>query len=401
MVTQPIKKSILESSNNPYLHHEEPEYILIVDGNSLLKGSMVKSPRNSNGVRVVTIMNFLWKIKILLHKRSFSKIFCVWDGQNSGLLRYDLYPDYKKSRKKNYSEYDRQINAFVYSILDREKKKREELAKQKNQEKYLQSQQNQEEEREDFERCKLLLQELFEYLFIRQIQDDTEGTESDDIIAYIVLNKLPNQKVYIITGDSDLHQLITSDVAVYDPKKKDIYHTGNYQEKHGIPLENILVNKILRGDSADNISGIKGLGEVTIKKYYPELYSNIITIEKVVEKTKLLLENATTDKKSTKVFNNIIEEYENGSLELRDKLINLKKPLLGNQIKDELDEIMDSPLDPSDRDFDNVYKIITREELTDLQGNNFSSFFLPFKRLIEKEKHFYKKSGFTEIDYND
>jgi len=395
MATQPIKKHILE--NNPYIQqHAETEYILIVDGNGLLKGSMIETLKNPNGVRIGWVMNFLWKIKILLHKRSFSKVFCVWDGQNSGILRYDLYPDYKKVRKKNYSEYDRKINAFVFSVLERERLKKEELEKQKNKEKFLQTQQVKEQQNEDFEKTKLVIQELLEYLFIRQIQDDVEGTESDDIIAHIVLNKLPNQKIYIITGDRDIHQLISEDVAIYNYKKKEVYHTGNYMEKLGMPVENVLIEKILRGDTSDSISGVKGLGEVTIKKYYPELYSNIITIEKIVEKTKLLL-NETSNKRELNVFNEILKEYEDGTLDLREKIINLKKPLLGKQIRDELNDLIDSPLDPNDREFDNVYQIILREELTDLQGNKFSSFFIPFKQVIEREKLFYKKSGYTEI----
>jgi hypothetical protein len=92
-MNQPIKRTVLE--NNPYIQHEASEYILIIDGNGLLKGSMIDSPCNFNGIRTGWILNFLWKIKILLHKRSFSKVFCVWDGENSGILKYDLYPDYK------------------------------------------------------------------------------------------------------------------------------------------------------------------------------------------------------------------------------------------------------------------------------------------------------------------
>ena len=120
------------------------------------------------------------------------------------------------------------------------------------------------------------------------------------------------------------------------------------------------------------------------------------SVEKLVEKTKLLLENEK-DKRALSVYHNIIEEYENGSLELRKKIINLKEPLLGAQIKYELDELIESPLDPDDRSFDNVYTIISREEITDLQGNQFASFFAPFKKLIEREKFFYKKSGYFAI----
>ena len=133
-----------------------------------------------------------------------------------------------------------------------------------------------------------MIQELLEYLFIRQIQDDAEGTESDDIIAYIVLNKLPNQKIYIITGDSDIHQLISEDVAIYNFREKEVYHVGNYKEKFGIPVENVLIHKILCGDTSDNIKGVRGLGPAKREKYYPELYTNAITIEEIVKKTRSL-----------------------------------------------------------------------------------------------------------------
>jgi 5'-3' exonuclease len=394
MPNQPIKKNILASDyykNNPYVDHEETEYILIIDGTGLLKGSIVDSPYNSNGIRTGWIKNYMWKIRHLLQKRPFSKIFCAWDGQNSGLLRYDLYPDYKKNRDKNYSEYDRQMQIYVHNVLERQKKKDEKLAKAKDKEKYLSRLDVEKQQNEDFQKCKMLLHELLEDLFFRQIQDNAEGTESDDIIAYIVLNKLPNQKIYIITGDSDLHQLISEDVAVYNPKKKEFYHTANYMEKREIPLENILVEKVFIGDSSDSISGVKGLGEKNMKNYYPELYSEPVTIEKIVEKTKLLL----LEKPKIRVLNKIIEEYENGDIELRRKIINLKEPILGKEIKFELDELMESPLDPNDRNFENVYKILSREEMTEI---NNTSFFIPFKRVIEKERHFYKNSGYTIIN---
>jgi 5'-3' exonuclease len=395
-MNQPVKKSVTENSDNPYLPHEEPEYILIIDGNGLLKGSMYDNcPSNLNGIKIGWIMNFLWKIRTMLDQRTFSKVYCTWDGENSGILRYNLYPDYKKNRHKNYSEYDRQINAFVYNVLERQKKKNEILEKQKDKEKYLQREKQKEQENENFIKCKMLLHEMLEDLFIRQIQDNAEGTESDDIIAYITLNKRPNHKICIITGDRDIHQLINEDVAIYDHRKKMVYHVGNYRKEFGMPIENILVEKILCGDSSDSIAGVKGLGDKTIEKFYPELYSDVITIEKIVEKTKLLMEE-----KPLKVFQKLIEEHEDGSLELRRKIIDLKEPLLGREIKDELDELMQSPLYPDDRNFDNVYRIINREEITDLKGDKFSSFFTPFQKLIAKEKLFYKKSGFSEINYH-
>ena len=58
----------------------------------------------------------------------------------------------------------------------------------------------------------------FNELYIRWIFD--EKTEGDDLIAYYVKNKKPNDKVVIVSGDEDLTQLISDTVCIYNPRLK-------------------------------------------------------------------------------------------------------------------------------------------------------------------------------------
>lgn len=79
--------------------------------------------------------------------------------------------------------------------------------------------------------------------------------EADDVIADLVIRALPeDHKKIIVSSDTDFIQLCqipNNDVKLYNPIKKD------YREPPEYPYANW---KALRGDSADNISGIKGIG---------------------------------------------------------------------------------------------------------------------------------------------
>ncbi len=71
--------------------------------------------------------------------------------------------------------------------------------------------------------------------------------------------------VVIVTGDTDTLQLVTEQVKVYTLRKglKDmvLYGIPEVTEKYGFPPERLVDYKGLRGDSSDNIPGVKGIGE--------------------------------------------------------------------------------------------------------------------------------------------
>ncbi len=127
-----------------------------------------------------------------------------------------------------------------------------------------------------------LIKELLTYMGIRIIE--CEGFEADDILG--TLSKLctdTGNQCEILTGDKDSLQLINDYVTVHLVGNKEtvIYDTDKFHEVYGFEPINLIDLKALMGDSSDNISGVKGIGEKTamtlIKKWHTidNLYSNL------------------------------------------------------------------------------------------------------------------------------
>ena len=119
-----------------------------------------------------------------------------------------------------------------------------------------------------------------------------EGFEADDIIGTI--SKIASEKGHktlILTGDQDSFQLIDTDgmVKVLIPSKGELveYDWSKVYEKLGVYPNQVTDYKGLRGDSSDNIPGIKGIGEKTAQKLlnrYPHLEEVLADCENIPEK---------------------------------------------------------------------------------------------------------------------
>ncbi|MCK9543366.1 MAG: hypothetical protein M0R03_15200 [Novosphingobium sp.] len=346
---------------------------------------MVDDKINSNGDLVGPIFQFLLQVRMMLTKRDFQHCYCFWDGYNSGFNRYEIYSDYKKNRDKQYSEYNREINNYVAKILSHQPKSEKQIQKEK--------------EAEVFNNIKLKLQLILEELYIRQVTDDSgSGVEGDDLISYYVNNKKPNEKIYIISRDNDLTQLIDDDVCIYQPTEKLFLHKGNFKEIKGFPVENLVLKKILIGDSSDNIKGIKGLGEGVLLKHFDKINKEVVTLDYIIERAKEINEERKANKKKPLVVcENIINRVTDGCqgediYEINEKIINLRKPILTKEVIEEMESIMYAPLDPSERSMENLYEIILELQIVDLMDNKFSTFFSPFLILVNNEKKFFKNT---------
>jgi DNA polymerase-1 len=96
---------------------------------------------------------------------------------------------------------------------------------------------------------------------------DLEGYEADDMIGTLVHN-MPKNRIIIVSGDMDTMQLVEGErVVVYTAKRdtgKGFFYTEEeVYKKYGIYPKQIADYKGLRGDTSDNIPGIKGVGEKT------------------------------------------------------------------------------------------------------------------------------------------
>src|SRR5574344_1011541 len=124
-----------------------------------------------------------------------------------------------------------------------------------------------------------------------------EGYEADDVIGTICTKATKlGHKTLILTGDQDSFQLIDREgfVKVLIPSKGELVEYDWYKvhEKLGVYPNQVIDYKGLRGDTSDNIPGIKGIGEKTAQK----LLSKFSTMEAIFENTEYVQGKALKQK---------------------------------------------------------------------------------------------------------
>ena len=89
-----------------------------------------------------------------------------------------------------------------------------------------------------------------------------KGFEADDLIASCVQNMPHARKVYIVSSDEDLYQLIEGNrVVLYKPTKKVVVNEDDFRQQHTeMPPSLYASAKAWAGCDSDNIIGLKGIG---------------------------------------------------------------------------------------------------------------------------------------------
>jgi DNA polymerase-1 len=129
------------------------------------------------------------------------------------------------------------------------------------------------------------IQELLKAMHIPIIE--VAGFEADDLIGTLAKQaEKEDYKVFMVTPDKDFAQLVSENIFMYKPARM-----GNDIEIWGIPEvlkrfeierpEQVIDFLGMMGDSADNIPGFPGVGEVTAKKLLKEFGS----MENLLENT--------------------------------------------------------------------------------------------------------------------
>jgi len=101
---------------------------------------------------------------------------------------------------------------------------------------------------------------------------ERKGFEADDILGTLAhqASGFKDLETVLVTGDKDALQLVTKDVMVYAMKTgiSEVieYDPAMVEQKFGIPPDRLIEYKALRGDTSDNIPGVKGVGEKTATK---------------------------------------------------------------------------------------------------------------------------------------
>lgn len=194
--------------------------------------AFIKNPRiNSKGMDTSAIMGFMNSLLDVIKREKPDHLAVAFDKGGSD-YRFEMYQEYKANR-------DETPEAIKIAVP--------------------------------------YIQQLLQAMHIPIIEK--AGFEADDLIGTIAKQaEKENYKVFMVTPDKDFAQLVSENIFMYKPARM-----GNDIEIWGIPevlakfeIENpeqVIDFLGMMGDSADNIPGLPGVGEVTAKKLLKEFGS--------------------------------------------------------------------------------------------------------------------------------
>ena len=325
---------------------------LLVDGNNLtMIGFYGVKDYFHNGEHIGAIYHFINTLRKFIEEQNFDKVVVCWDGEDSTSIRGVLYPKYKQNRKLVMED------AIFMSYL-----------RQKN-------------------RIKQYLEEIY----VRQIE--ISGREADDLIAYYC-QVSENEDKLIFSSDRDLTQLISEKVSIYSPSLRSTFKNGDKIkfDDFEFPHYNVKTLKIITGDKSDNIEGIYLLGEKTLVKFFPEILEKEVSYTDILTKAEDLLK----ENKDNQTLKNLLTGktksgiFEQEFFQVNEQIVDLSNPLLTDEDKKEIVEIVNETLEQEGRSYRNIIKYMVEDGLFKYlpKGDDAWTYFLkPFMKLTRKEKN--------------
>lgn len=232
-IFEEVQREHQESEN---LHRDSR--VLLVDGLNLFIRCFSAIPTlNDDGNHIGGLSGFLKSLAATIRMVKPTRVVVVFDGKGGSLRRKKVYSNYKEQRAMK-SRLNRVVG--FEDIVDEQQSMKWQISRV--------------------------------YQYLQQLPITTimlDHIEADDVIAY--LSSYFRDKVYILSNDRDFLQLTSDKVNIYIPTQKKMFNPQNLLEQYGIWSENFAIYKALLGDKSDNIAGIKGMGDKTILKHFPEL----------------------------------------------------------------------------------------------------------------------------------
>jgi DNA polymerase I len=333
---------------------------LLIDGQWLIKKNYHKRKNiEISGDNYGASYGFLDSLRSVLLKVNPDRVVVMWDGFNSGKLRYEIYKPYKSNRKK---QWDKELDVIISEGI------------------------NSKEDREmiDILNQKFIIKNFLEELFIRHIEVDY--IESDDLIAYYILKSdIPDEDIIIYSRDKDFLQLVDNNVSVLTPDNFEMITIDNFREKYGYTIENALLFKCFEGDSSDKIGGVKGVTIRNLLENFPTMANQKYYYDDLVREC-----YSKKEKSKKKLFDKIIQAR--GVLYRNAKLINLKSPFVNDGAKKEMENIIYGKFDCKNFSTMSAINLFIKKKFhTFAKNEDTGLFFAPFFAIVNKEKLYSNK----------
>ena len=327
--------------------------VLLVDGDNLLTiGFYGCKNFFYKGNHIGGIYHFLNTLRKSFETYRLDKIVVFWDGKEGSQSRRKLYHLYKENRKSRLRS-EEELNSYNYQR----------------------------------DRIKQYLEELY----VRQ--GEYEYCETDDCIAYYSKNS-PNENMIVYSSDGDLTQLVSENTQIYNPSHHKLYNAKDtimYQHEE-VLIENVKVIKMLCGDSSDNISGIKNMGIKRLISLFPEIQTQQLSLDDIIKKGNEIFEQDKNNKLITNLLTGVTKHGVFGDefFEINNKIVNLDEPILTEEAKEGINQLIVEILDQEGRSYKNAIKLMTEDGINNIlpkSDDAFANFLNPFLRLTRKEKN--------------
>lgn len=157
-----------------------------------------------------------------------------------------------------------------------------------------------------------LIKEILADLGVKTLE--CEGFEADDILGTLSEIFGNGDECVILTGDRDSLQLVSESCTVRLATNREtvVYTPDKFREDYGLEPIQLIELKALMGDSSDNISGVKGIGEKTAAALIKEqgnveqLYENLDSM-KLTPSVRKKLEGGHEDAVRSKFLATIVK----------------------------------------------------------------------------------------------
>lgn len=288
-------QKIFDSLKSEKVEESLNSRVLLIDGlNTFLRAFTAIGWVNKDLSHIGGLTGFLRSLGYIIKLVRPTRVIVVFDGQGSSTNKRYIYPDYKANRGLN--------RVTNWDSFESQKDESEAITSQ--------------------------IVRLIYYLKTLPVDlISIDKIEADDVIGYIA-GKLDGE-VTIMSSDKDYLQLVSDKISVYSPTKKKFYDRDLVLTEFGVTPKNFLTQKILLGDSGDNVPGVKGLGSKTMLKAFPELGTEQeISLDDILSKCE--------GKK--KIFESI-KNYE-FQLRINKRLMDLKDPNIPEEAIEEINSVL-------------------------------------------------------------
>jgi len=216
---------------------QKKKRVLVIDGmNNFIRCYVVDPTMDTNGNPIGGVTGFLKTLQKNIRETSPDMVVVCWEGANGSQRRREIDKNYKLGRKP--PRLNRQY----------------ETTPEEQQENKIQQQ--------------IRLIEYLEQLPVVQLSAD--GTEADDVIAWVVQTKyFDGWQKLILSNDKDFYQLCDDDTIIIRPTTKEIINKKRLIDEVGIHPKNFGLARSIVGDKSDNLVGVSRVGLATVAKRFP------------------------------------------------------------------------------------------------------------------------------------